>query len=447
MFENLGQQIQTAIRGLRGEGHLSDINVSRAVKEIRRALVSADVHYKLAKEVTDHLKAQVMGEKVKLSVSPGQYFTKLMAEALTELMGSRETTLSLKKKPSVLLVVGLQGTGKTTFSAKLALYLKKQGHRTSLIACDVYRPAAVEQLQTLGKQIDVEVYTTPESKDVIEVAKLGVSSAKKDGSSVIILDTAGRLTVDRPMMEELRSLKIAVQPEETIFVLDAMMGQDAVETAEAFQKEVNFEGVAITKLDGDTRGGAVLSVKATTGKPIKFSSEGEELSSLNVFYPNRMAQRILGMGDVLSFVEKAQEQLDQQEARQLAKKIQRNTFDLNDFLNQIRRIRKMGKLKDLAAMLPGIGQKIKQLDIDDQVMKRPEVIIQSMTPYERQNPYVIKNTRKLRIAKGSGSSVSEVSMLLKRYELMRKMMKKASTGDTRALQSMLEGKGTSNLSV
>ena len=440
MFENLGQQIQTSIRGLRGEGHLSDINIARAVKEIRRALVSADVNYKLAKEVTDHLKTQVIGEKVKLSVSPGQYFTKLMEEALTELMGSKESTLSLKKKPSVILVVGLQGTGKTTFSAKLALYLKKQGHRTSLIACDVYRPAAVEQLQTLGKQIDVEVYTTPESKDVIEVAKLGVSSAKRDGASVVILDTAGRLTVDRPMMEELRSLKVAVQPEETIFVLDAMMGQDAVETAQAFQKEVNFEGVAITKLDGDSRGGAVLSVKATTERPIKFSSEGEDLSSLDVFYPNRMAQRILGMGDVLSFVEKAQEQFDQQEARELAKKIQRNTFDLNDFLNQIRRIRKMGKLKDLAAMLPGIGQKIKQLDIDDQVMKRPEVIIQSMTPYERQNPYVIKNTRKLRIAKGSGNDISEVSMLLKRYELMRKMMKKASTGDTRALESMFEGK-------
>ena len=442
MFDNLGQQIQTAIRNLRGEGRLSDINIARTVKDIRRALVAADVHYKLAKEVTDKLRDQVMGEKVKLAVSPEQYFTKLMADSLTKLMGSKQTSLSLKKKPSVLLVVGLQGTGKTTFSAKLSLYLKKQGQKTALVACDMYRPAAIEQLQTLGKQIGVEVYTKPESKDVLSVARAGISAAKTAGASVIIVDTAGRLAVDELMMKELRSLKADIQPEETIFVLDAMMGQDAVETAQAFQREADFEGIAITKLDGDTRGGAALSVTAATGKPIKFSSQGEDLASLDIFHPDRMAERILGMGDVLSFVEKAQEQFDQKEAQLLNKKIQRNTFDLNDFLKQLRRVRKMGKLKDLAAMLPGIGKKIDQVEADEKALDRPEVIIQSMTPYERRHPHIIKHTRKLRVAKGSGSEISEVNALLKRYEFMRKMLKKVSTGDTRVLQSMLKDKGS-----
>lgn len=439
MFEHLGEQIHAAIRGLRGQGRVSDINIATTLKDIRRALVAADVEYKLAKELTDKVKAQALGEQIKLAVSPGQHFTKLMAEALTELMGSQESALSLQQKPSVILVAGLQGSGKTTFCAKLALRLKKQGLRTAMVACDVHRPAAIQQLETLGKRIEVPVHQLEGSKEPLKVAKAGMAAAQAAGTSVIIVDTAGRLAIDTEMMSELRALKSTTRPEETLFVLDAMMGQDAVKTATAFQKEVDFEGIVLTKLDADSRGGAALSVKALTGKPIKFSSQGEDLESLDIFYPDRMAKRILGMGDVLSLVEKAQAQFDEKEARALNKKIQKNNFDLNDFLKQLQRIRKMGNVKDLIGMLPGMKQKLSLLDPNEDMLKGPEVMIQSMTPYERKHPDIIKKSRKIRIAQGSGTEASEVTALLKRYEMLRKIMKKAQSGNTQALQHMMQG--------
>ena len=438
MFDNLGDQINQAIRNLSGQSRISDINIARVLKDIRRALVAADVNYKLAKEVTEEIKTQALNEKVKLDVSPGQYFTKLTADALAQLMGSTQVSLSLQQKPSILLIAGLQGAGKTTFCAKLALYLKKKGLSTALVACDLYRPSAVEQLQTLGTQIDVPVHSLEGSKDALQVAQTSCAAAQKAGASVIIVDTAGRLAIDDLMMKELHSLQSTLKPENTILVLDAMMGQDAVRTAERFQSEVDLSGLVLTKLDGDTRGGAALSVRAVTGKPIFFSSQGEHLETLDLFYPDRMARRILGMGDVLSFVEKAEEQFNQEEAREIAQKIAKNTFNLDDFLKQLRRVRKMGKAKDLVSMLPGMSKKLSMLDEDTDLLKKPEVIIQSMTPYERQNPHVIKNTRKVRIAKGSGNNVHEVNSLLKRYDMMRKMMKKASTGDTRMINSMLQ---------
>ena len=437
MFDKLGDQLSQAISTLSGQHRISDINIARALKDIRRALVSADVNYKLAKEVTEQIKQQTLNEQIKLSVSPAQYFTKLTADALSELMGTEKTELSLKKKPSILLVAGLQGAGKTTFSAKLALYLKKKGHSTALIACDVYRPNAVEQLQILGQQINVPVYSTEGSKDPIEVARTAQKTAREKGASVIIIDTAGRLAIDQKMMEELKSLQTALVPENTLLVLDAMMGQDAVQTAQTFQAEIDFNGVVLTKLDGDTRGGAALSIKAATGKPILFSSQGEQLDALDLFYPDRMARRILGMGDVLSLVEKAQEHFEEKEAQQIAKKFAKNTFDFNDFLKQLQRIRKMGKTKDLIGLLPGMSKKLNMLD-DEDMLKKPEVIIQSMTPYERKNPHMIKNTRKIRIAEGSGNTINEVNNLLRRYDLMRKMMRKAATGDPKMLKSLIE---------
>ena len=437
MFSKLGDQINQAIRTLSGQQRVSDINIARALKDIRRALVTADVSYRLAKELTEGIKERALNERVKWSVSPAQYFTKITADALSELMGAEKTELTLRKKPSILLIAGLQGAGKTTFSAKLALYFKKKGHATALIACDVYRPSAVEQLKTLGEQIEVPVYDLEGSKDPIEVARSAEETARKKGASLIIVDTAGRLAIDQQMMNELKALQTTLKPEETLLVLDAMMGQTAVETAQTFQREVDFSGIALTKLDGDTRGGAALSVKATTGKPILFSSEGETLDALDLFHPDRMARRILGMGDMLSLVEKAQMQFDEKEDQEMAKKLAKNTFDLNDFLKQLKRIRKMGKAKDLLSMIPGVNKKLDLLD-DKDILKKPEVIIQSMTPYERKNPHIIKNTRKVRIAKGSGNTINEVNNLLKRYDLMRKMMKKATTSNPRTLKSMID---------
>ncbi len=439
MFDNLSEQLHAAIKGLRGQSSISDINIAAALKNIRRALVSADVNYKLAKDVTDKIKAQALGQKIKLEVSPGQYFTKLTADALAELMGGTEVELSLTQKPSILLIAGLQGAGKTTFCAKLALYLKKQGKQVALVACDVQRPAAIEQLQTLGARIQVPVHAFPDNKNPQEVAETGIAQAKTAGSSVIIVDTAGRLAVDEQMMAELRTLKVAVQPEETLFIVDAMMGQDAVQTAQAFQTKVGFDGIVLSKLDGDTRGGAALSVRAVTQKPIHFTSQGEDLATLERFYPDRMAKRILGMGDVLSFVEKAQEQFDEETARKIAKKIRQNTFDMNDFLAQLKSIRKMGKIKDIVGMIPGMGDKMKQISEDDKSLFLPEYIIQSMTHYERKNPDVIKQSRKLRIAKGSGNSLLDINAFLKRYHTMQKMMKKTQNKGLPALKSMIEG--------
>ena len=438
MFDRLSEQLHAAIKGLRGHGHISDINIASALKEIRRALVAADVNYKLAKEVTEKIKIRALGEKVRLSVSPGKYFTKLTADALAELMGSTKHGLSLQNKPSVMLITGLQGSGKTTFCAKLALHLKKQGQNVALVACDVHRPAAIEQLQILGERISVPVHALEDNKDPLKVAERGIATAKEAGSSTIVIDTAGRLAVDAEMMEELRALKVTTQPEETLFVLDAMMGQDAVQTAKTFQEAVGFDGVVLSKLDGDTRGGAALSVRSVTERPIKFTSQGEDLSTLDVFHPDRMAQRILGMGDVLSLVEKAQEQFDEKEQRKLIKKLRKSTFDLDDFLSQLQQVRKMGNLKELVGMMPGMSKHIGQITEDESALKRPEHIIQSMTPYERKNPHLIKQSRKLRIAKGSGNDISAVNMLLKRYDMVRKMMKKASTGSLNDLQAQLK---------
>ena len=427
MFEQLSESIQHAIRGIRGTDRVSDINIASALKEIRRALVAADVDYKLAKGLTEEIKQQAIGEHIKLSVSPGQYFTKLTLEALTRLMGQEAVPLSTSARPSIVLVTGLQGSGKTTFCAKLALRLKKQGLQTALVACDLYRPAAIEQLRVLGERIGITVYADTENKDTVAVARSAVAKATADRATAIVVDTAGRLAIDEQMMEELSLLKQALRPKETLYVLDSMMGQDAVNTASTFIKRIDFDGVALTKLDGDTRGGCALSVRASTERPIKFISTGEDLDSLDVFHPERMAQRILGMGDVLSLVEKAQEQFDKKESDRLARKLKRNTFDLEDFLNQIQRLKKMGKFKDLVGMIPGMGKQVAALDEKD-AFKQPEAIILSMTPEERRNPQLIKQSRKLRISKGSGTGISEINHLLKGYDVMRKVMRKAGKG-------------------
>lgn len=429
MFENLSEKLEGAIRTLKGSNRITEVNVANTVKEIRRALLDADVNYKVAKEVTDKIKEQALGQKIQIAVEPGQMLVKIVYDELTRLMGGTKQDINLSGNPAIVLMAGLQGSGKTTFSAKLANYLKKQNKRILLVACDVYRPAAIEQLKTLGEQLGIEVYSEPENKNPVEIAQHAVEYAKKNNYQVVIVDTAGRLAVDEEMMEEISRLKETLQPSETLFVVDAMTGQDAVNTAKAFYDRIQYDGVVLTKLDGDARGGAALSIRAVVDRPIKFIGTGEKVSDLDVFHPDRMASRILGMGDVVSLVERAQQIFDEKEAERINKKLRQNQFDFQDFYSQIQQIKKMGNVKDLLGMLPGVGKMVKDLDIDDDAFVPIEAIIQSMTPQERENPALLLThrtaaSRKQRIAKGSGRSIQEVNNLLKQFEQMQKMIKK-----------------------
>ena len=427
MFENLSERLERSFKILKGEGKITEINVAETVKDIRKALLDADVSYKVAKDFTNRVKDKAIGANVLTAVKPQQMMIKIMHDELTEFMGSTAQDINVKGNPGV--VAGLNGSGKTTFSAKLALYLKsKKGMKVLLAACDTFRPAAIEQLKVLGDSIEVPVYTEEGEKDPVKIARNAIAKAKAEGYSVVIIDTAGRLAVDQELMDEISALHQAVKPTETLFVVDAMTGQDAVETARAFNDRLDFDGVVLTKMDGDTRGGAALSIKAVVGKPIKFVSSGEKLEALDVFHPDRIADRILGMGDVVSLVEKAQEQFDEKEARELKKKLAKDQFTLWDFYNQIQQVKKMGNIKDLAAMIPGVGKAIKDVDIPDDAFKGTEAIILSMTPYEREHPEVINGSRRKRIADGSGTSLPEVNRLLKQFEGTRRMMKGAVTG-------------------
>jgi len=429
MFDNLSDRLEGAFKTLRGESRLTEINIAQSIKEIRRALVDADVNYKIAKEFTDKVKDKALGsENVLKSVKPGELMVKIVQDELVELMGGEHEEINIgKTKPSVVLIAGLQGSGKTTFSGKLANHLKNKRNKFPLlVACDVYRPAAIDQLTVISEQIGVPIYKEPENKNPVEIAQNAIEHAKAHGLDVVIVDTAGRLAVDEEMMQEISSIKQGIEPQETLFVVDSMTGQDAVNTAAAFNEEIDYDGVVLTKLDGDTRGGAALSIKYTVGKPIKFVSMGEKMDTLDVFYPERMAQRILGMGDIVSFVEKAQEQFDEKEAQRLEKKIKKNKFDFNDFLGQIAQIRKMGDLKSLMKMIPGMGKAVKDLDIDNSAFNKVEAIILSMTPQERENPDLMNMSRKRRIAKGCGQDVHEINAFLKQFNQMRKMMRKMS---------------------
>ncbi|HEU5053997.1 MAG TPA: signal recognition particle protein [Hanamia sp.] len=424
MFDSLSDRLDTAFKNLKGQGRITELNIASTIKDIRRALVDADVNYKIAKEFTDSIKEKATGEKVINAVSPGQLMVKIVKDELTELMGGVETDLDLSGNPAIILIAGLQGSGKTTFSGKLANYLKtKKGKSPLLVAGDVYRPAAIEQLKVLGSQVNVEVYSEPENKNVVEIAQNAIKEAKSKNKNVVIIDTAGRLAIDEVMMTEVANIKNALNPKEILFVVDSMTGQDAVNTAAAFNQRLDYSGVVLTKLDGDTRGGAAISIKYTVNKPIKFVSSGEKLDTLDVFYPERMAQRILGMGDIVSLVEKAQEQFDEAQAAKLEKKIRKNQFDFEDFKTQLQQIKKMGNLKDLMGMIPGIGKQIKDIDINDDAFKGIEAIINSMTLEERRNPDVINPSRKARIAKGSGKDIAEVNQFIKQFDQMKNMMK------------------------
>lgn len=424
MFQNLSERLEGAFKNLKGQGRITDLNIANTVKDIRRALVDADVNYKIAKEFTDKVKEKALGSKVLLSVNPGQQMVKIVQDELTELMGGKESDFNITGNPAVILIAGLQGSGKTTFSGKLANFLKtKKGKSPLLVAADIYRPAAIDQLEVLGGQIGVDVYTERENKDAIAIAQNAIKEAKSKNKNVVIIDTAGRLAVDEAMMNEVAGIKSAITPNEILFVVDSMTGQDAVNTAAAFNERLDFTGVVLTKLDGDTRGGAALSIKYTVDKPIKFSSSGEKMETLDVFYPDRMAQRILGMGDIVSLVEKAQEQFDAAEAAKLEKKIRKNQFDFEDFKIQLQQIKKMGNLKDLMGMIPGVGKQIKDLDINDDAFKGIEAMINSMTMEERRNPDIINPSRKNRIAKGSGKELAELNQFLKQFEQMKNMMK------------------------
>jgi len=424
MFDSLSDRLETAFKNVKGQGRITELNIASTIKDIRRALVDADVNYKIAKEFTDSIKEKATGEKVINAVSPGQLMVKIVKDELTDLMGGVETELDLSGNPAVILIAGLQGSGKTTFSGKLANYLKtKKGKSPLLVAGDVYRPAAIEQLKVLGGQINVDVYSEPENKNVVEIAQNAIKEAKTNNKNVVIIDTAGRLAIDEVMMTEVANIKNALNPKEILFVVDSMTGQDAVNTAAAFNQRLNYTGVVLTKLDGDTRGGAAISIKYTVNKPIKFVSSGEKLDTLDVFYPERMAQRILGMGDIVSLVEKAQEQFDEAQAAKLEKKIRKNQFDFEDFKTQLQQIKKMGNLKDLMGMIPGVGKQIKDVDINDDSFKGIEAIINSMTLLERRNPDLINPSRKQRIAKGSGKDISEVNQFIKQFDQMKNMMK------------------------
>lgn len=427
MFENLTSKFEKAFKVLKGHGHITEINVAETLKEVRRALLDADVNFKTAKEFTTTVKDKAIGRDVLTSVSPGQLMTKICHEELVELMGGNEVEINLKGNPGIVLMSGLQGSGKTTFTGKLGNYLKtKKGKNVLLVACDVYRPAAIDQLHVLGEQLGIEVFSNKEDKDPVSIAKAAVVHARSKGFNVVIVDTAGRLAVDEHMMNEIARVKEAIQPSETLFVVDSMTGQDAVNTAKAFDDKINFDGVVLTKLDGDTRGGAALSIKSVVNKPIKFVGTGEKMDALDVFYPKRMADRILGMGDVVSLVELAQEHYNEEEARKLQKKISKNQFDFNDFLAQLQQVKKMGNVKDLMGMIPGMGKAIKDVDIKDDAFKHLEAIITSMTPAERSNPEIINGPRKNRIAAGSGTNIQEVNKLMKQFEDTKKMMKMMS---------------------
>lgn len=424
MFENLSERLERSFKILKGEGKITEVNVAETLKDVRKALLDADVNYKVAKTFTDTVKEKALGQNVLTAVRPSQLMVKIVHDELTALMGGDAVELELKGRPSVILMSGLQGSGKTTMSGKLALMLKNKKHRRPLLAaCDVYRPAAIDQLTVLGEQIDVPVYKEEGNKNPIEIAQNAIREAKAKNYDVVIVDTAGRLAVDEQMMQEIAAIKEAVTPDQILFVVDAMTGQDAVNTAKEFNDRLDFNGVVLTKLDGDTRGGAALSIRTVVSKPIMFVGTGEKLEALDVFHPNRMADRILGMGDIVSLVEKAQEQFDEEEAKKLTKKLARNQFDFNDFLTQIAQIKKMGNIKDLMGMIPGVGKQIKDLDIDDNAFKSVEAIIYSMTPYERSHPDAINGSRRQRIAKGSGTNIQEVNRLLKQFEQTRKMMK------------------------
>ena len=438
MFDNLSLKLEKAFQTLRGQGKITEINVASTVKEIRKALIDADVNFKVAKEVTDEIKTKAMGLNVLTAISPGQLMVKITNDELTRLMGGSSEDIQIEGNPAVVLIAGLQGSGKTTFSGKLASYLKRQGRSVLLAACDIYRPAAIDQLKVLGQQVGVEVYAELENKDAVAIAKAAVNHARNNNLRVVIVDTAGRLAIDEEMMDEIARVKQALNPSETLFVVDAMTGQDAVNTAKAFNDRLNFDGVVLTKMDGDTRGGAALSVRRVVEKPIKFISSGEKMEAIDRFYPDRMAGRILGMGDVVSLVEKAQETFDQEEAERLNRKLRKNQFDLNDFLTQLEQIKKMGNMKDLLGMIPGMSKAVKDIDLDDNSFKPVESIIRSMTMQERQNPDLINPSRKNRISRGSGRSIAEINQLLKQFEQMRKMMKTMNKmgGGRNALQAL-----------
>ena len=438
MFDNLSTKLDQAFKTLKGQGRITEINVAKTVKEIRRALIDADVNYKVAKELTDEIKDEALGRDVLISVSPGQLLVKITQEKLAELMGGSKEDIDVKGDPSVVLISGLQGSGKTTFTGKLANMLKKQGRQVLLAACDIYRPAAIDQLKVLGEQIGVEVYAEPENKNAVAIAKNAIKHAKSHGKKILIVDTAGRLAVDEVMMNEISALKESLNPSETLFVVDSMTGQDAVNTAKTFNERLNFDGVVLTKLDGDSRGGAALSIRNVVEKPIKFISTGEKMDAIDVFHPDRMAQRILGMGDVISLVERAQQNFDEEEAMRLNKKIRKNQFNFDDFLSQLEQIKKMGNIKDLMGMIPGMGKAMKGLDVDDESFKPIEAIIKSMTKKERSNPDIIDGSRRKRIASGSGTSIQQVNSLMKQFADMRKLMKTMNKmgGGKRALANI-----------
>ena len=439
MFENLTEKLERSFKILKGEGKITEINIADALKDIRRALLDADVSYKIAKQFCDDVKKKAIGQNVLTAVKPQQMIVKIVHDELAALMGSESYDINVKGSPGIVLVAGLNGSSKTTFSAKLALNVKsKKGMKVLLAACDTFRPAAIDQLKVLGDQVGVPVFSVPDEKDPVKIAKAAVAKAKSEGYSVVIIDTAGRLAVDNELMDEISSLKDAVRPTETLFVVDAMTGQDAVETAKTFNDRLDFDGVVLTKMDGDTRGGAALSIKAVVGKPIKFVSSGEKMEALDVFHPTRIADRILGMGDVVTLVEKAQEQFDEKQARELKKKLARNQFTLMDFYDQIQQVKKMGNIKDLASMIPGMGKALKDVDMDNDSFKGIEAIILSMTPAEREKPEIINGSRRKRIADGSGTSVQEVNRLLKQFETTRSMMKNVMGG---GLQNMMRRGG------
>lgn len=438
MFENLSDRLERSFKILKGEGQITEINVAETLKDVRRALLDADVNYKVAKTFTDTVKQKALGMNVLTAIKPGQLMVKLVHDELAELMGGEAKGLELKGRPAVIMMAGLNGAGKTTMSGKLAKWLKEKNHKKPLLAaCDTFRPAAMEQLRVLGEQVEVPVWIEPEAKDPVKVALNAIQEAKAKGYDVVIVDTAGRQAIDEELMQQAQDIKEATQPDEILFVVDAMTGQDAVNTAKEFNERLDFDGVVLTKLDGDTRGGAALSIRTVVTKPIKFIGISEKMDGIDVFHPNRMADRILGMGDVVSLVERAQQQFDEEEAKRLQKRIMKNKFDLNDFYNQIQQIKKMGNIKDLASMIPGVGKAIRDVDIDDNAFKSVEAIIQSMTPKERQNPDIINQSRRNRIAKGSGTKPEEVSRLLKQFEQMRKMMKLVSGGGMKGMMNMM----------
>ncbi len=438
MFDNLSTRLDQAFKTLKGQGRISEINVAKTVKEIRKALIEADVNYKVAKEVTDKIREDAMGRDVLISVSPGQLLVKITQERLEELMGGKKVDIDVTGDPAVILISGLQGSGKTTFTGKLANLLKKQGRHVLLAACDIYRPAAIEQLKVLGEQVGVEVYTEPENKDAVKIAKNAVAHAKSNGKKIVIVDTAGRLAVDEQMMNEIADLKAALNPSETLFVVDSMTGQDAVNTAKTFNERLDFNGVVLTKLDGDSRGGSALSIRNVVDKPIKYISTGEKMDAIDVFHPDRMAQRILGMGDVISLVERAQQNFDEDEAMRLSKKMRKNQFNFDDFLSQLEQIKKMGSIKDLIGMMPGMNKAMKGLDVDDESFKPIEAIIKSMTKKERASPDIINGSRRKRIAGGSGTNIQQVNSLMKQFSDMRKFMKTMNKmgGGKRALANL-----------